>query len=317
MSGRRHAGVAGLAVLLGGAAGMAEPPLRDVAWKRLEFGASKLLLAATTAVQVERVPVARAGPGLRQPPEGSALAAAGPELVLLTLDSELPFGRREHTTVWLEPGSGAALQGYKLVTGRKPYEKVFRYTTEGFYSWRAAPAGDSEESLGPEAWSRRRGKLVRASPRPPAGAVVTDSYALLYLASAARLDRPGAELRVLVLAEERPVELQFLAGGLVQSRLDYREQGSDGSRRRSQDVLQRVVTVSGRPLGGGSAAGEVDLGFLGLRGAVRLFLDASTGLPVRLQGRADKIGDLVVTLKGVEWAGPFLAGPGRGEGGGS
>ncbi|MGV8041864.1 MAG: hypothetical protein AB2L07_17990 [Thermoanaerobaculaceae bacterium] len=85
---------------------------------------------------------------------------------------------------------------------------------------------------------------------------MTDSYALLYLASAARLDRPGAGLRVVLLAEEQPVELQFASAGLVQGRLDYRERGTDGSRRRSQEVLQRVVTVSAQRLGGAGWSGR-------------------------------------------------------------
>lgn len=310
-----RAGAVGLAVSLAGTLGAAEPPLGPVAWRRLEFGATKLLLSVSTTVTVERVAAARAAPALRAPAEGTALPVAGTEVLLLTFDSELPFGRHEHTTVWLEPGSGAALQGYKLVTGRKPYEKLFRYTTEGFYFWRAAPAAGGEEKLGPESWSRRRGRLVRSALPLPAGTAVTDSYALLYLASAARLERAGAGLRAVLLAEEQPVEVRFASGGLVQDRLDYRERGSDGSRRRNQQALQRVVTMSGRPLGSGAAAGGVDLGFLGLRGSVRVFLDAGTGLPVRLQGRADTIGELTVRLEAVEWAGP-LPGP-RDAGGGS
>lgn len=308
-------GAAGLAVLLSVAAEAAEPTLAPVGWRRLELGASKFLLSASTTLTVERVEAGRLGPVLRTPPEGTPVAPRGREVLTLTTESELPFGRRERTVLWLDAASGAALQGHKVVTGRKPYEKLFRYTTEGFFFWRAAPSSGAEERAGPEGWSKRRSRLVRASPALPEGAVVTDSYALLYLASAARLDRPGVGLRVVLLAEEQPVELHFSSGGLVQDRLDYRERGTDGSRRRNQEVLQRVVTVSGQPLGGQGRADEVDLGFLGLRGDVRILLDARSGLPLQLQGRTDRIGELTVTLEAVEWAGPLPVAPARGVGG--
>lgn len=293
----------------------AGPPLEQVGWRRLDLAASKFLLSASTTLTVERVEARTLGPVLRTPPEGTPLGPRGPEVLTLSTESELPFGRRERTVLWLDAASGAALQGHKVVTGRKPYEKLFRYTTEGFFFWRAAPSSGAEERAGPEGWSKRRSRLVRASPALPEGAVVTDSYALLYLASAARLDRPGAGLRVVLLAEEQPVELHFSSGGLVQDRLDYRERGTDGSRRRNQEVLQRVVTVSGQPLGGQGRADEVDLGFLGLRGDVRILLDARSGLPLQLQGRTDRIGELTVTLEAVEWAGPLPVAPARGVGG--
>ncbi|HPC84764.1 MAG TPA: hypothetical protein P5234_15740 [Thermoanaerobaculaceae bacterium] len=301
------------ALALAGATLAAEPPLGPVAWRRLELGASKLLLSASTVVTVEQLESSALGSTLRTPPEGTAVPAPGRGVLVLRLDSHLPFGRRERTTVWMDPASGAALQGHKLVTGRKPYEKLFRYTREGFYFWRAAPASSAEESTGPEQWSRRRDRLVRATPPLPEGAVVVDSYALLYLASAARLERPNAELRVLLLAEEQPVELRFASGRLVQARLDYRERGTDGGRRQNREVLQRVVTVTAHRPGVAAARDEIDLGFLGMRGGVNIFLDAASGLPLLLQGRADTIGDLTVRLAAVEWAGPLPAAPGRGS----
>lgn len=313
MSAMARIGSAALAVGMAGAATGADPALGPVSWRRLELSASKLLLSATTTLTVDRVRAEQVAAVLRTPPEGVPLPPPGPEVVTLTLVSELPFGRREQTTVWLDASTGAALQGHKVVTGRKPYEKVFRYTKEGFFFWRASPASDGEEGLGPAGWSKRRSRLVRAAAALPEGAVVTDSYALLYLASAARLDRQGGSLQVMLLADEQPVELVFASGGLEQSALEYRERGVDGSRSRTREVLQRVVTVKARPTGGPAGSSDVDLGFLGLRGAVRVYLEVGTGLPLRLEGRADTIGDLRVGIEAVEWAGTLPATPSGGQ----
>jgi hypothetical protein len=296
-----------LAVVLASAAPAAEP-LGPVGWRRIELGASKLLLSATTSLSVERLPVERARGLLRVPPEGAPFPMPGPEVVALTTDTVLPFGRHEVTTVLLDPSAGAVLQGDKLVTGRKPYQKVFRYTKEGFFFWRASPVSPGEEKASPEGWSKRRARLVRAVAPLPEGAVVTDSYALLYLVSAAGLNRQGSAFTTFILADDQPIELRFEAGGLVQQDADYQERWTGDSRRRRGLLLLRTVTVKARAVSGQPGAGDVDLGFLGMRGSIRILVEARTGLPVQVVGRTDSIGDLTVNLQAVEWVGPIPAG---------
>jgi hypothetical protein len=242
------------------------------------------------------------------PPEGAPVPLPGPEVLALTTDTVLPFGRHEVTTVLLDPPTGAVLQGDKLVTGRKPYQKVFRYTKEGFYFWRAAPATQDEERAGPESWSKRRSRLVRAVVPLPEGAVVTDSYALLYLVAAAGLNRQGSAFTVFILADDQPVELRFEAGGLVQQEADYQERWENGTRRRRGPVLLRTVTVKARALAGQPGGDDVDLGFLGMRGGMRILADRSAG-PGRRAHRFDRRADRQPAGRGVDRPGP--CGPSR------
>lgn len=293
--------IAALAGVLAGAAAASGPAFEPVRWRRLDLGASKLLLSATTAVTVESVPSTRAALDLRKPPEGSPVSPSGPTVTVLTIESELPFGRRERTRVWLDPQDGRALQRSKWVSGRRQYQKVYRYTREGYYSWRSSPASSREEALPPERWTEHSGHLVVASPVLSSAAVVSDSYALLYLASAGQLHRQGGRLQVLMLADERPVEMRFESEGLVQVAVDFREHGSSGVRHRREQVVARRVRVSGRSVDATLHPGQVDLGFLGMRGELQMLVEVATGLPIRIAGRVDKIGELTVDVRGVEW----------------
>lgn len=299
---RRPWVIAALAGVLAGAAAASGPVFEPVRWSRLEMGASKLLLSATTTVTAENVPAARAARDLDFPPEGTPVLARGPVVTVLTIESALPFGRRERTTVWLDPKDGTSLQRSKLVSGRKQYWKVYRYTKEGYYQWRVSPASPREEALPPEHWTNRSGHLVAASPQLPRGAVISDSYALLYLASAGRLERHGGRMKMMILAEEQPLELSFESDGSVQMAIDLREHGSDGVRHRREMVVARRVRVTARTLEALSRPGLVDLGFLGMRGELQMFIEIATGLPIRIVGRTSKVGELTVDLRGVEWA---------------
>ena len=146
------------------------------------------------------------------------------------------------------PSSGAVLQEHKVVSGRSPYEKLFRYTTEGYFLWRNSPVSDAERKLAPEQWGKRRQRLVRTTQAPPRGALVTDSYALIYLASAARMDRAGSRLVAYLQQDDRLVELTFTAGGLRQTTCDVKVAGPTDKKTQSQ-VVARVVTLTGRVLG--------------------------------------------------------------------
>ena len=310
VAGRVIGGVV-LAVVLASAAPGAEI-LGPVGWRRIELGASKLLLSATTSLSVERLPAERARGLLRVPPEGAPVPIPGPEVLALTTDTVLPFGRHEVTTVLLDPSDrgrppgrqggdrpqalpeGLPLHegGVLLLAGRHPPRRARRRPP-------------------PRAGASGAARLVRAVAPLPEGAVVTDSYALLYLVSAAGLNRQGSAFTIFILADDQPVELRFEAGGLVQQDADYQERWADDSRRRRGPVLLRTVTVKARAVSGQPGGGDVDLGFLGMRGGLRILVEARTGLPVQVTGRTDSIGELTVNLQAVEWIGPGPGEPSR------
>jgi hypothetical protein len=131
---------------------------------------------------------------------------------------------------------------------------------------------------------------------PPPGAPVADSYALIYLVSAARLHRRGDTVRVLMLADDRYVEVVFVAGGLTYQRASFEEVLPDGARRREKDVLVRQVKVTARALGAAESSEDVELGFLGMRGTLTVDLEVDSDLPVALSGRVQHIGELTVWL---------------------
>lgn len=289
-------------LLLGGWAPAAASPVSSpaVPWAALHFEARKLLLSATSVVRADLVPAEQLVPLLRQPP-GEAGIPPPSWVVRLTVETDLPVGRDEAITTWLHPTTFAALQTHKRTFGKRQYEKVFRYVTGGYYEWRRAPANDREANLSPAAWSERREEWIRLTTPPPAAAVLVDPYALLYLASAARLHLPGQRLTTWTVSRNQLVELSLADGGLTRRPVDYVESLASGERRQRGDLLVRLIHV-GAATTNTPAHGQVDLGFLGMQGELTVFLDAASGVPVELVGRTRSVGQLVVRLTRVELA---------------
>ena len=101
-------------------------PLHPVAWNELGFSARKLFLKASTVVTVEEEPAASVRPELRKVPEGGGLTPPGGPVAVVTLRTDLPFGRNEVARAWAGAGCGTALQSEKLVSGSKNYWKLRR-----------------------------------------------------------------------------------------------------------------------------------------------------------------------------------------------
>jgi hypothetical protein len=300
-----------MACVAHGQAPLADPPghqanatvRAQLRWKSLRYGASKLFLSASTTISVTVKPGEEIVADLRAPVEGDPRPTPQGEVAVIGNDTDLPFGKREVATVWVDATNFAVLQEHKVVTGKDPYEKIFRYTTDGLFMWRSSPTSDAERKLAPERWSKRRQRHVVTTPALPAGAVVTDSYALIYLASAARLDRAGSHLTAYLQQDDKLVELTFTARGLRQTPCDVKLLGPGGRTTQSR-VMARVVNLTGRILGeeAGRPRSDVDLGLLGLRGSLTMLIEHGTGIPFEIHGDTDGFGTLTVSLERVELA---------------
>jgi hypothetical protein len=198
--------------------------------------------------------------------------------------------------VFIDPSTGAALGGEKTMLGRNAYHKLIRYTDCGLFTWRSSPENNREAAQPVNTWTHRKQYLVEPAVGPPEGTPVSDPYALIYLATAARLDRKDSRLKLVMLADDRFVEVTFISGNLTFSRVRFRESWPGGDRARTGDALVRIVRATARALGATDSSEDVDLGFLGMRGALTIYLEVGTALPVALSGRVQHIGEVTVSL---------------------
>lgn len=269
----------------------------EVSWTELRYGARKLLLSAHTGIRVEMLSPGDAAAALREVPEGRGVPAGTGPVARITLDTRMPFGRQETVTTWVRAGDGTALQTEKLREG-KGYWKLIRYTADGFYQWRAEAQTRSEKDLGHERWGKQRESRHLWKARPRVGVPVTDSYALLYLISAARLDRAGRELVVALEADDRLVQLRFVGAEVRPHDVDFVRRGSDSEKQVEGVIRVRALRGEARVLGE-EVEGDVATGLLDMKGPVTVLVEEGSGIPVEVQGRVDGIGELKVKLEEV------------------
>jgi hypothetical protein len=283
-------------------AAAADGGLSDLLAVAVEYRAHKLIFTITTKARLALVPAGSVKGLLHAPPTGDPVALPQGTVAKLTVENDLPFGGRDVTEILLDPQTGAAIQTDKVTTMHGGARTVTRYLKDGVYSWRWQPADRREERSGPTGWTRAQEHFTPFPASLPAGAVVTDGYALLPLAEMARLDRPGAELHLYAPSSDDFVALDFDPDGFEMCRLDIEEESPANVRRWTGPRLVRSVRVSARPLPGTGRNDPRDLGVLGFKGGVTLLVDARTGVPLVLTGRAAYIGTVTARLVRVRYA---------------
>ena len=293
-------------VLAGAFAGLAgsgeKPAPGSVPWSKLSFSASKFLLSASTTIEVQPSSVEALVDLDVDTDGGMPLQAASGQVVKVIVDTDLPFGRSEVAEAFVDPMGGGVLQLEKNVGGGKPYWKRYRFTDFGCFEWRSAPEHKHERDWGPERWTRKQERWYIWAPKPSQGEIVTDGYALLYLVSTARLDRPEAALEVVVPSGEQLVDIEFVSRGMVETRVNFEQVTGDSTVRRKGRLKLRLVHGNARYLGTDDLAEDVDTGFMGMQGALEILVEEGTGIPVEVSGRSKGIGRLVVRLDRVVMA---------------
>lgn len=276
---------------------LAVPPAPG--WHRIDLEARKLLMKAEASIEVERCPVSAVAGDLMTPPLGEAVIPTTGMVDVVEVRAEMPFGRSERVTVWLDAATGAVLQNVKRRFGKGRYWKARRYTTDGFYEWRTEPDEPEDLRLPPPRWSDRWEHQVVFDPAPSAKTVVTDPYA--FLAALPVLEAQDRPLAVASGGRAVEIRLRRLSRRAVGAKAELHWPGGG---RRLKRVLARACWVEVAP-GPGVEAGSVETGLFGLRGTLELLLEPDSWTPLAIRGRARSIGRVVIRLERAELNAPL------------
>ncbi|MEO8223489.1 MAG: hypothetical protein ABI661_01685 [Gammaproteobacteria bacterium] len=294
--------LAGLIVLCALAAGQAcaAPARLDparVGWSEVRMTATKLFLTAEARVTLRAVPGSSVLPdllGVRA--EGFRPVMPGGSVLEVIYDAQ-GVGRQSRLTLWMDPGSGAALQLSNHDQDAKPRLRIYRFGTEGAYQTTRWPATPEERPLQPAHWTQTSEGL-RTYPVPPHGQPVVEPTGLLYAIAAAPLDRPGDHIDLLIFRrrDTQAVRIEVLQPQEIGVRYD--ELWPRGAVQRTGTVRALRLSLQGLPVQG-SSPGDDELELLGLKGQLELLLEPTTRAPLQLSGDVKIVGRVTLNLVAV------------------
>ncbi len=266
-------------------------------WQRLEFTASKLFLTATTQVELRWVSRSEAEAAWLASPDldrahGAVLQPGPHPLLALSLDTAFA-GRHTTSTTWFDSGQGTVFQSQRQRSGRKAYQKTYRFTTAGTFSLRQAPADQGQAALEPNAWTQRHTEFYPHPTGLSECAVISEPAVLLYWITA-HLPRENQPVSFCTYSNKTVQVLTLTATAAPPMDVDYtlRRNGQRVSRRAAVPVWK--VLVEPKPT---SNEAKEAFEFLGLEGAVEIQVERENRLPVQISGRIPKLGTVLIGLK--------------------
>ena len=265
-----------------------------IGWSELQFRASVLFFSVDANIVLDELAAREISPALMEPGEGIGVTA---EDVVQQLRFTTDFvGRHTTTDLWLNASSGAALQRTSHDSGNRFRHRIYRYTDIGAYHKTRWPVGKDEENLPADRWPEwsEAGEDLRPYPPQVAGAVITDPGGLLYIVSAAKLEKPGdqAETLAFVRGHVHRVSVEVLSPEIIT--VKYRERsGKDLLERKGKQEVMRLL-IRGQSVDDGDAEDEFEM--LGLRGDIIMHMDSQTRAPLQLTGRVKIAGRVTMRL---------------------
>lgn len=198
----------------------------------------------------------------------------------------------EDVVLELAASDGRTLRRSRLSQGRKDQRfKSYEFLPAQLLRERRDPP--PKTTLPPVEWPLSSSKRV-AYPKLPAGAVITDAYALLLLAHRFQSSaEESAEIVVNTDINFYRVVMRHSDNPAIE--VNYRQTGAEKATTGKRAT--RGVKLSISPIG--TEEGKPDFSLLGLSGDMTLLFDRETGLLLQLRGTAPRVGDAEINLRSV------------------
>ncbi len=272
-----------------------EGVLPEVNWISLRYAANRLGVSLTTTLELAQ--------SSRQEMQAPPYAAFGNEPFQSVAGGVLRFDIHAHAEtalenyntegrVWFAPGNIAVLQRDRLKPGPGGSRKTYRYAGNGAFRIRLEPNSRDEGRQPPGNWTKIKRNFYPYD-LPAAGCdVVTSPELLLYRASSRDPVNGGTPYCVFVDDALYRVWLEPRGEALRPAGYAVKTGGTMHEVSGDRKALKLSLRVEPITTGVDPAAFEL----LELRGAIAIYLDTGSRLPVLITGERAGAGDLGVGL---------------------
>lgn len=265
-----------------------------VDWTKLAYRGKKLMFSIDAEIGIERISPSQARSHLVEATEGTGLYPESEASILLTLDSQ-GLGSKARTQLWLDAGSGVAMQ--RASTSQKKSNhgrKTHRFTETGVQIFFHAPA-QGENPSRPESWTGGSDRFDDYPDWAGTDLQVSESTAIFYLLAAADLSKVGDQFQFPVVSKGQLILAELTVAGHESIKVDYERVSGGESVRVKGQVPAIKVLVDAQQLDPG--AEEADLDFMSMKGDIAIYLDPETRAPLRISGKVPVAGMAHVRLQ--------------------
>ena len=274
----------------------------NVPWKELSFQGGKGFTRIAAALRL------RSSKGFRPFDLKEVFSGfmryplAGEDIKVLSVEttfSTLIPPQAEYTRhVWFNRKTGGALQRLRWKKGAHSWLKAYKWGDSGVSRLKLRPSGPSEVTEKPGSWTGKHRSFYPYPPGVKDCSTITEPTLLFYLLSDIDTEKSRFPLDLCVFGKKRLHRITIRLMRLKPLKISFEAYGLQGERRIEKTIKPLVFFITSSPAAEEKTDDET-FSLLGLKEDIYIFLDPKTRLPVRVIGKTNRFGDIVLALTGA------------------
>jgi hypothetical protein len=278
----------------------------QVLWSRLSFRAKRAVVDVKVDVRLAPFSTAEFESIWRTNPQSIPLPSLGQEVYDINVNRVIDHIFSPPVTlsnqVLFEPNQAAALYRVRLRRGKDDIKRTYWFSREGVHRLRTKPSTKREASRDPAKWTDARTSFYTYDLTQLGCPHVTDPMLLIYLLSAAQINKSGESLSLCVFGKQQLHRLRMRVEGLQTLEVDYFENREEGKVRKKGKVDGLRITLEAQPLQSDLKNAE-NFSFLGFHKDITIDIDPELRIPLQISGRIPTVGAVALKLSGVRMKG--------------
>ncbi|MEE9122183.1 MAG: hypothetical protein V3U56_13005 [Syntrophobacteria bacterium] len=278
----------------------------QVLWSRLSFRAKRAVVDVKVDVRLAPFSTAEFELVWRTNPQSIRLPSLGQEVYNINVNRVIDHIFSPPVTlsnqVLFEPNQAAALYRVRLRRGKDDIKRTYWFSREGVHRLRTKPSTKREASRDPAKWTDAKTSFYRYDLTQLGCPHVTDPMLLIYLLSAAQIDKSGESLSLCVFGKQQLHHVRMRVEKLHTLEVDYSENRGEGKVRKKGKVDGLRITLEAQPLQSDLKNAE-NFSFLGFHKDITIDIDPELRIPLQISGRIPTVGAVALKLSGVRMKG--------------
>jgi hypothetical protein len=278
-----------------------EPPnleLNRVLWSDLSFRASKAVVDVEVDIRLAPFSTPEFESIWRTYPQRIPLPTVCQGVYNLEVNRIIDYIFSRPVKLWnqvlFDPQKANSFYRVRLRRGKDDIERAYWFSGDGVHRLRRIPKTKGEASLDPANWTAVKTSFYPYDLTRLECPQVVDPMLLIYLLSAAPIDKEGKVLSLCVFGKQQLHRVILRYQRLENLEVDYSLKSREGKVRKKGKVDGLKVTVESVPLVANKKNAE-NFSFLGMHEDIAIHVDPQLRIPLQVSGKIPTVG--LVTLK--------------------
>jgi len=274
-----------------------------VLWSDLSFRAKRTVVDVAVDIRLAPFSTAEFESIWQTYPQSIPLPSTGQQVYNLEVNRVIDYMFSRAVKLWnqvlFDPYQANSLYRVRLRRGKDDIKRAYWFSGEGVHRLRRMPKTKGETSLDPAKWTDVSTSFYPYDLNRLECPQVVDPMLLIYLVSAAAIEKDGEVLSLCVFGKQQLHQVRLRVEGLQTLEVDYSVRSGEGKVEKMGKVDGLRVTLETEPLVSNKKDAE-NFSFLGMHEDIAIHIDPELRTPLQVSGKIPTVGAVTLKLSEVK-----------------